>query len=292
MVDLFMILFIKSDPLTQEWFIQDIIQYFEEVWNIECDWGKKKQKFEITFFFQKLIVKKEYNKSQSDESKISQLSVGTFQEFSQREELPISSSIKKTIGEDCSKWDTRVIIIKSIDRFVKYSSLLGKLMLKMLHTNSCNKDVKKTTKFLLQRLLFLIDISPEDLYYFPISALSSFYLDDKSELELSYSLKAPREIYKFQKSFGKNPMLTFEIGYSNNLLIDKDYEFILNNTIEAINKIQKDSNDMKAVIKSILILQKWYSHLIKEDKNKCLKVFIQLIEKLFVNFSDIKDNQK
>ena len=286
-----MVLYIKSDSETQKWFMDDIENYFKEVSDINSRWSEMCENFKFDFYFLNIIWKRDYMIKDAKDGRGFQSEPASFKEFSQTKGLEISSEIKKSINNGKGDEDQRVVNIDSIEKFIKYSSLLGKLMQKILFLNQDNIESKNKTKLLLQRLIFIANLWSSNLFYYPISAISSFYLEEKSKIIQIYSLKEPRELYKAEKEFGKGSLLTWHKGFWNNLLMYDDYGYVIKKTIEVIHRIQKESEDKNAVIKSILILQKTYS-ILTENKEQSFKIFVDLIEKLFGSFSKLQNSEK
>lgn len=230
----------------------------------------------------------------SENNRISQNDINTYFEFTQKESINLKEEIKNLTSSARDKNDPRIVCIYSIEAFISFTSFLAKLLFRILNIASVKKQEKiQLSKGVLNRIIMLVERSPDDLLYYPVTALSSFYLEDTLEQELVISLKGSRSLYKSIKSFGKASMLKWNktLG-ANNMLQEGDYEIIINQTLKAIQSVQSRNKDTATTILTIQILQKTFPYYHPDEQDQCLTLFCHRIESLSTSYSNLTPAQK
>ena len=117
-MQLFVIVYIKSDDITKEMLLKDLESYFDKVCEVENNWKEHKDNFELVFWFHYIILRRQFIKEQAAEGAITQGGIDTFREFTQKEERGLMEGLKKAAVSSKMKGDPRLVTLKSVEQYV------------------------------------------------------------------------------------------------------------------------------------------------------------------------------
>ena len=176
LIQLFILLFMKSDELTQTAFVTDIENYLKEVINIEQTLTSESSKFYFKFMFAEITFMRRFIDFKI--SALKQNETVEFDDFSSQARPNFKEEIltqSKNVA-DSTESHGDYLVFSDFGHYVKFTSFVSKLYFRILQISpvSIDNGINKT-KGMLESLFFLSSLAEPHLLHYLVSAMSTIF---------------------------------------------------------------------------------------------------------------------